>query len=387
MNKALRIDGFSKRTFCLDLFWPGFVLLVLKFLLESIPVIGVPDVILTVFLGLGCAFLALKILAVYNRFERPSFVLAGLFCAALSYIMSGETVLLTTLLVIFASFGVSSQDIIRLWCWLIFPVIVSMLFLFLVEWFIGGGLASETFKGIGGFRTSRSALWFGHPNTCAGYCVALALAYATRKDVSQLFKVTVFIGSFLVVFLITGSRTSTFCLLAFLFFYLLTTYVHSKRVQGIAFRFVWLTPILLALVTLFISSYWFANMYSWQINDLLSGRPSLWWAQWSQVGLTLFGQYPFEGFLVIKGLATNIVTVDGAYASLLFNLGFAGSLCFLLLFKRWANDMSISRTNADASALAAAAVAGFTEWAAINCCVFVVLLLLGDSLHSKERMQ
>lgn len=387
MNKTLGVEELSEVGFRIDLFWPGFVLLVLKFLLESIPIIGVPNAFLTVLLGLGCAFLALKVLAVCNKYSRPSFVLTALFCATLAYVLSGETVLLTTLLVIFASVEVSSQDVIRLWCWMIFPVLTLMLILFLIELFPGIDLASGTFNAIGGFRAVRSSLWFGHPNTCAGYFVALALAYATRIDVSRLFKVTVFAISFFVVFFITGSRTSTMSMLAFLLFYLFSLYGNARSAQKYSFRFVWMTPIIIAVITLFISSYWFSEMYSWQFDNLLSGRPSLWWAQWSQVGLTFFGQHSFVGPLVIKSLAMNIVTVDGAYASLLFNLGLAGAFCFLLLFKHWASDTLIARSNTSAAALAAVAVAGFTEWAALNCCVFVVLLLLGDSLHFKERGQ
>lgn len=144
-------------------------------------------------------------------------------------------------------------------------------------------------------------------------------------------------------------------------------------------------PLVLFLFTLWISAIWFMGPnFSQAASDFLTGRPALWWAQWNYAGLTVFGHHAFEGVLLIRGTFHDIHTVDGMYASFLFNLGVAGFAWLLVLAWR-AFKLKEGIDPIFAAALIAIFIFAFTEWHAVNAAVCAPLILLSRGMVPIER--
>lgn len=373
----------------LPLFWIGFWLLFIKFLWQATVVVPVDEMVLRVLLFWGMAFLALRVAALLPYYKRRALVVGSLLVAAVSYVFSGETVLLSTLLVAFAATGVGAQNVIRAWCRAVAPVLVLMLACYCVAELMGETVG-ETFSDIGGLRDTRDALFFIHPNYCGVYFFSYAIGQCLRKDVSAPMKVICYLGSLAVIYFITGSRTSTLSLLSYPVFALALRIVFGRigerAAKGTSIIVV-LVPVLLAVFTYWLGSYWFTSpMFSQGLSDLLTGRPALWWAQYNYAGLTLLGQPAFQGTVLVRGTYHEVATVDGMYSSFLYNIGLVGFLCILALFYLWARRAKSNEPELMSAAVLALFLFGFCEWHAANALVCIPLLLLGDAMELQERV-
>lgn len=372
------------------LFWLGYWLLFAKFLWQATVVIPSDEIILKMLLLWGMLFLIIRIAVMMPHYERPSLVIGGLLAAAMSYLFSGETVLLSTLLVVFAATGIGAQKMIRAWCRAIAPVLFLMLAYYGVAGLMGEAVG-EAFSDIGGVRDVRNALLFIHPNYCGAYFFSYAIGQCVRKDVSVSMKVFCYLSSLAVIFFITGSRTSTIALLSYPVF-ALTLRVAFGRAGDRAAKgtliVVVLTPIMLTLFTYWLGSYWFTSpMFSQEMSDLLTGRPALWWAQYNYAGVTLFGQPAFQGTVLVRGTYHEVATVDGMYSSFLYNIGLVGLLCILSLLYLWVHKSKTEDIELMSAAVLALFLFGFCEWHAANALVCVPLLLLGDAMEVKEPLK
>lgn len=388
MNDAKSLQrGVTVQQKSLPLFWLGFWLLFIKFLWQATVVVPVDEMVLRVLLLWGMAFLALRIAVLLPHYKRRVLVVGSLLVAAISYALSGETVLLSTLLVVFAATGVGAQNVIRAWCRAVAPVLVLMLVCYGVAELMGETIG-ETFSDIGGLRDARSALFFVHPNYCGAFFFSYAIGQCLRKDVSVPMKVICYLGSLAVIYFITGSRTSTLSLLSYPVFALALRIAFGRigesAAKGMSIIIV-LVPVLLAVFTCWLSSYWFTSpMFSQGLSDLLTGRPALWWAQYNYAGLTLLGQPAFQGTVLVRGTYHEVATVDGMYSSFLYNIGLVGFLCILVLFYLWARRAKSSELELMSAAILALFLFGFCEWHAANALVCIPLLLLGDAVELQE---
>lgn len=365
------------------LFWLGFWALFAKFIWQSTVILPSSEIALRVLLLFGMLFLTLRILFILPYYNRPRMVIVSVAIAGLSYVLSGETVLLSTLLTLFAAAGIGSGTIMRTWCRAMFPILAMMLAVYGLAWIMGDS-AGELFEGIGGVRESRSALFFVHPNYCAAFFFAFAISQSVRKDISLPFIIACYFVCLLVIFFVAGSRTSTIALLSFPIFAAVLRALFGKvgnRAEvGVSIALV-ILPVSLALFTYWIGAYWFTSpMFSQSLSDLLTGRPSLWWAQCNYAGLTLFGQEAFHGTITVRGTVQTVSTVDGLYSSLLFNIGIAGFVCILILAYRWGRLSITQSRGIKAAAILSIFLFGFCEWHALNVYVCVPLLLLGDGV-------
>lgn len=388
MNDAKSLQrGVTVQQKSLPLFWLGFWLLFIKFLWQATVVVPVDEMVLRVLLLWGMAFLALRIAVLLPHYKRRVLVVGSLLVAAISYALSGETVLLSTLLVVFAATGVGAQKVIRAWCRAVAPVLVLMLVCYGVAELMGETIG-ETFLDIGGLRDTRSALFFVHPNYCGAFFFSYAIGQCLRKDVSVPMKVICYLGSLAVIYFITGSRTSTLSLLSYPVFALALRIAFGRigesAAKGMSIIIV-LVPVLLAVFTYWLSSCWFTSpMFSQGLSDLLTGRPALWWAQYNYAGLTLLGQPAFQGTVLVRGTYHEVATVDGMYSSFLYNIGLVGFLCILVLFYLWARRAKSSELELMSAAILALFLFGFCEWHAANALVCIPLLLLGDAVELQE---
>ena len=388
MNDAKSLQrGVTVQQKSLPLFWLGFWLLFIKFLWQATVVVPVDEMVLRVLLLWGMAFLALRIAVLLPHYKRRVLVVGSLLVAAISYALSGETVLLSTLLVVFAATGVGAQKVIRAWCRAVAPVLVLMLVCYGVAELMGETIG-ETFSDIGGLRDTRSALFFVHPNYCGAFFFSYAIGQCLRKDVSVPMKVICYLGSLAVIYFITGSRTSTLSLLSYPVFALALRIAFGRigesAAKGMSIIIV-LVPVLLAVFTYWLSSCWFTSpMFSQGLSDLLTGRPALWWAQYNYAGLTLLGQPAFQGTVLVRGTYHEVATVDGMYSSFLYNIGLVGFLCILVLFYLWARRAKSSELELMSAAILALFLFGFCEWHAANALVCIPLLLLGDAVELQE---
>lgn len=388
MNDAKSLQrGVTVQQKSLPLFWLGFWLLFIKFLWQATVVVPVDEMVLRVLLLWGMAFLALRIAVLLPHYKRRVLVVGSLLVAAISYALSGETVLLSTLLVVFAATGVGAQKVIRAWCRAVAPVLVLMLVCYGAAELMGETIG-ETFSDIGGLRDTRSALFFVHPNYCGAFFFSYAIGQCLRKDVSVPMKVICYLGSLAVIYFITGSRTSTLSLLSYPVFALALRIAFGRigesAAKGMSIIIV-LVPVLLAVFTYWLGSYWFTSpMFSQGLSDLLTGRPALWWAQYNYAGLTLLGQPAFQGTVLVRGTYHEVATVDGMYSSFLYNIGLVGFLCILILFYLWARRAKSSELELMSAAILALFLFGFCEWHAANALVCIPLLLLGDAVELQE---
>ena len=385
--KPLR-RGMTAQQKSLPLFWLGFWLLFIKFLWQATVVVPVDEMVLKILLLWGMAFLALRVVVLLPHYKRRVLVAGSLFVAAISYVLSGETVLLSTLLVVFAATGVGAQNVIRAWCRAVAPVLVLMLVCYGMARLMGETIG-ETFSDIGGLRDTRGALFFIHPNYCGAYFFSYAIGQCLRKDVSAPMKVVCYLGSLAVIYFITGSRTSTLSLLSYpaLALALRITFgrIGERAARGTSIIVV-LVPVLLAVFTYWLGSYWFTSpMFSQGLSDLLTGRPALWWAQYNYAGLTLLGQPAFQGTVLVRGTYHEVTTIDGMYSSFLYNIGLVGFLCILILLYLWARRAKSNELELMSAAVLTLFLFGFCEWHAANAMVCIPLLLLGDAVELQEQ--
>lgn len=376
--------GITAQQKSLPLFWLGFWLLFIKFLWQATVVVPVDEMVLRLLLLWGMAFLALRIAVLLPYYKRRALVMGSLLASAVSYVLSGETVLLTTLLVVFAATGVGAQKVIRAWCRAVAPVLVLMLACYgMAE--LMGETVGETFSDIGGLRDMRGALFFIHPNYCGAYFFSYAIGQCLRKDVSAPMKVVCYLGSLAVIYFITGSRTSTLSLLSYpalaLGLRIAFGRIGERAAKGTSIIVV-LVPVLLTVFTYWLGSYWFTSpMFSQGLSDLLTGRPALWWAQYNYAGLTLFGQPAFQGTVLVHGTYHEVTTIDGMYSSFLYNIGLVGFLCILALLYLWARRAKSNELELMSAAVLTLFLFGFCEWHAANALVCIPLLLLGDAME------
>ena len=199
------------------LFWLGFWSLFVKFFLESIILFESFEAILKVFQLFGCAFLLLRTVVLVIKGSSSGLGLVGVCLGILSYLLSGESVLLTTSLILSAAYGIDFQTIIRFWARAVTVILVSMLCIYVVAGVLGESVG-KTWLNIGGISSSRGALLFVHPNYCAAVFFVWAMAMWCRFDVGLEVKILVGGIATLVIFYIAGSRTSAVSLLLFFMF-------------------------------------------------------------------------------------------------------------------------------------------------------------------------
>ena len=377
------------RSKSLPLFWLGFWLLFVKFLWQATVVIPANETVSRVLLLLGMMFLLMRIAAQFQHYEKPGLVIIGLIVAVVSYVLSGETVLLSTLLVIFAASGVGSQNIIKAWCRAVLPILGLMLAAYAIA-LLTNDTAGMAFSNMGGFRETRNSLFFVHPNYCGAFFFSYAIGQCMRKDVPVIMKAACYIGCLTVIFFITGSRTSTLALLSYPMLVLVLRFAFGKNgkraVLGTTMSVV-LVPIVLAAFTYWLGSYWFTSpMFSQDVSDLLTGRPALWWAQYNYVGLSLFGQPAFQGIILVRGTYHEVSTVDGMYSSFLYNIGIVGFSYILILLYLWTRNAKTNEIESMSAAILSLFLFGFCEWHAMNAFVCVPLLLLGDAMKLKDSV-
>lgn len=369
------------------LFWLGFWSLFVKFFLESIILFESFEALLKVFQLFGCAFLLLRTVVLVIKGSSSGLGLVGVCLGILSYLLSGESVLLTTSLILSAAYEIDFQAIIRSWARAVTVILVSMLCIYVVAGVLGESVG-KTWLNIGGISSSRGALLFVHPNYCAAVFFVWAMAMWCRFDVGLEVKILVGGIATSVFFYIAGSRTSAVSLLLFFMFVFILKVWKRRSCRSFskwAPRFTLGIPLMLFLLTYWISAIWFTGpAFSQTASDFLTGRPALWWAQWNYSGLSIFGHHAFEGIVLIRGTIHDIHTVDGMYASFLFNIGIAGFAWILVLVKRFFAWGGV-REPIYVAALLTTFIFGFTEWHAMNAVVCVPLILLAEGLRNAEK--
>lgn len=366
-------------------FWFGFWILFAKFFLQAIIIFEIPDEIFRVFLLFGITFLGIRTALLVLEGKCSWMATLGVCLGVLSYFLSRESVLLTTTLVITSSYGIEYQKILRYWVLAVSSILLFMMFSYFAALLLGDSIGL-TWTNIGGMSSQRGALLFSHPNYCAVVFLAWAMSVWCLKGASHFLKLTAGFLALIVIIFITGSRTSALSLCAFFVIYFIFHFWESRRIESFK-RFIPkllpLLPLMLCLLTFWMSAVWFTSPhFKQEISDLFTGRPALWWAQWYYAGLTLFGHHAFEGTLLIRGDYHVISTVDGMYASLLYNIGIAGFVWILSLISK-INSFGFRLDATDAAALSAVFILGFTEWHALNAIVFIPLALLSIGVTHK----
>lgn len=368
-------------------FWFGFWILFAKFFLQSIIIFEIPDEIFRVFLLFGIAFLGIRTGLLVLEGECSWMAALGVCLGVLSYFLSGESVLLTTALVITSAYGIDYQKVLRCWVVAVSSILMIMMFSYFASLLLGDSIGL-TWTNIGGMSSQRGALLFSHPNYCAVVFFAWAMSVWCLKDTSHFLKLTAGLLALTVIIFITGSRTSALSLCAFFAIYFIFHFWELRRIESferLIPKLLPLLPLTLCLLTFWISAVWFSSPhFKQEISDLFTGRPALWWAQWNYAGLTLLGHRAFEGTLLIRGDYHVISTVDGMYASLLYNIGIAGFIWILSLISK-INSFGFRLDATDAAALSAVFILGFTEWHALNAIVFIPLALLTIGLTYKKH--
>lgn len=368
-------------------FWFGFWILFAKFFLQSIVIFEIPDEIFRVFLLFGIAFLVIRTGLLILEDECSWMAALGVCLGVFSYFLSGESVLLTTALVITSAYGIDYQKILRCWVLAVSSILAIMMFTYFAALLLGDSIGL-TWTNIGGMSSQRGALLFSHPNYCAVVFFAWAMSVWCLKGMSHFLKITAGLLALIIIIFITGSRTSALSLCAFFAIFFIFHFWESRRKVSFG-RFIPkllpFLPLMLCLLTFWISAVWFMSPhFKQEISDLFTGRPALWWAQWNYAGLTLFGHHAYEGTLLIRGDYHVISTVDGMYASLLYNIGIAGFIWILALISK-INSFGFRLDATVAAALFAVLILGFTEWHALNAIVFIPLALLSIGVTSQKH--
>ena len=366
-------------------FWFGFWILFAKFFLQAIIIFEIPDEIFRVLLLFGMTFLGIRTGLLVLEGECSWMAALGVCLGVLSYFLSGESVLLTTTLVITSAYGIDYQKILRYWVLAVSSILMIMMFSYFAALLLGDSIGL-TWTNIGGMSSQRGALLFSHPNYCAVVFFAWAMSVWCLKSASHFLKFTAGLGALIIIIFITGSRTSALSLCAFFAIYFIFHFWESRRIESferLIPKLLPLLPLMLCLLTFWISAIWFTSPhFKQELSDLFTGRPALWWAQWNYAGLTLFGHHAFEGTLLIRGDYHVISTVDGMYASLLYNIGIAGFIWILTLISK-INSFGFRLDATEAAALSAVFILGFTEWHALNAIVFIPLALLSIGVTYK----
>lgn len=366
-------------------FWFGFWILFAKFFLQAIIIFDIPDEIFRLFLLFGMTFLGIRTGLLVLEGECSWMAALGVCLGVLSYFLSGESVLLTTTLVITSAYGIDYQKILRYWVLAVSSILMIMMFSYFAALLLGDSIGL-TWTNIGGMSSQRGALLFSHPNYCAVVFFAWVMSVWCLKGASHFLKLTAGLLALIIIIFITGSRISALSLCAFFAIYFIFHFWESRRIESFERFIPKLLPLLalmLCLLTFWISAIWFTSPhFKQELSDLFTGRPALWWAQWNYAGLTLFGHHAFEGTLLIRGDYHVISTVDGMYASLLYNIGIAGFIWILTLISK-INSFGFRLDATDAAALSAVFILGFTEWHALNAIVFIPLALLSIGVTYK----
>ncbi|WP_147334503.1 MULTISPECIES: hypothetical protein [unclassified Collinsella] len=368
-------------------FWMGFWVLFAKFFLQATVFVAVEGAFAKVLLLFGCAFLAFRVAVLFLEGHSSGLGIIGICLGTVSYVLSGESVLLTTSLLLTAAYEIDPQSILKCWSRAVTAIIVLMIWTYVIARLMGVTIGLQ-WSDIGGLSSNRSALFFIHPNYCAAVFFAWAMAMFCRTDVHIALRGIVGAISTSVIVAVAGSRTSAASLLLFYALVVVLTAWSNRAGSGFVKwvpRVIVAVPLVLFLFTLWISAIWFMGPnFSQAASDFLTGRPALWWAQWNYAGLTVFGHHAFEGVLLIRGSFHDIHTVDGMYASFLFNMGVAGFAWLLVLAWR-AFKLKEGIDPIFAAALIAIFIFAFTEWHAVNAAVCAPLILLSRGMVPIER--
>ena len=118
-------------------FWMGFWALFAKFFLQATAVIVVDDVLLKVLLLFGCAFLSFRAVALFVEGSSSGLGIIGICLGIVSYVLSGESVLLTTSLLLAAAHEIDLQSILKCWSRAVTVIIVLMLWAYVIARLMG----------------------------------------------------------------------------------------------------------------------------------------------------------------------------------------------------------------------------------------------------------
>ena len=195
-------------------FWMGFWVLFAKFFLQATVFVAVEGAFAKVLLLFGCAFLAFRVAVLFLEGHSSGLGIIGICLGTVSYVLSGESVLLTTSLLLTAAYEIDPQSILKCWSRAVTAIIVLMIWTYVIARLMGVTIGLQ-WSDIGGLSSNRSALFFIHPNYCAAVFFAWAMAMFCRTDVHIALRGIVGAISTSVIVAVAGSRTSAASLLLF----------------------------------------------------------------------------------------------------------------------------------------------------------------------------
>ena len=147
-------------------FWMGFWVLFAKFFLQATVFVAVEGAFAKVLLLFGCAFLAFRVAVLFLEGHSSGLGIIGICLGTVSYVLSGESVLLTTSLLLTAAYEIDPQSILKCWSRAVTAIIVLMIWTYVIARLMGVTIGLQ-WSDIGGLSSNRSALFFIHPNYCA----------------------------------------------------------------------------------------------------------------------------------------------------------------------------------------------------------------------------
>lgn len=307
--------------------WPlafGFFLLVMRTCLRYTVIAEyVPEIVSDAVLLLGV------LLLLYCSWKKGSpgevgrlaFDLVALCVGIASYVLSGETIPLTNIVLLLAIQRCGEGKMLAfIWIGVVSLFLVGGLLELLMQLMFAPDQLRLVVKE-GGELAAR--LLFVHPNACAGYMLMLeitALVVAEKRGTPARVVLT---GVFsLLILVITKSKTSFILSLAVMLACVLEMIgrLSGPRFIKYTYKIAVLLPIILTVTTFLIAGPFFQE----GMEMVLTNRVGLWRGEYLKNGITLFGSQFVNGVIQYEGGTMHVETLDSAYAEYLFTYGLAG---------------------------------------------------------------
>lgn len=164
---------------------------------------------------------------------------------------------------------------------------------------------------------------FGQKNFAGYYLLAISFfIFKNIKNDSWIKKIIVMFCFVFIEFYLIKDRTASYLLILFLVIYNLKLIPHKK----IFINFISILPILLTILTIFLTTHYNQSDYIIHINNVLSGRIYYWNYYWNYFKPHLFPQNTD----ILMPVGTGYMPLDSAYLVYLLSEGYI--LYFIIIF-------------------------------------------------------
>ncbi len=315
--------------------------------------------------------LGLGVLLIKQHYSIKNLCLIGGILMLSLLVMNREVMIL--LLFALCAYRIPFTEFLKM------DILIKLMWLSVILWLYFTGVLPNvdgSFYGV-----YKQSLGFQHPNTFAMNSYVILMEYlCLRYKKLNISDIAVLLGGFLVIYLVTHSRTTSYSFLGiFLVVLIAKAFPQLFRTKLVKAGFIAFVPVLIVLTIVLTVMYGDRSNFILKFNKILSGRIFLQFQYWNQYRVTLFGQDFGEAF-------SGRYFLDSGYLRALLEFGavFLALLCvmYIITFYRCLNNY---RTELALLALFCTLL-GFTESSFLKVTVNISFLLFFNQSVSDKKL-